>query len=172
MDLEAALRDTEAALAAARDRLRSATEEVEALETEQRGLMLAVARHRGVAAPSVVPDSEQERWKDMTRAVAVETMLGRQNEPIGPADLARLLVAAGRTNDTASYVAATLDYLKRRNRVTRVGYGQWILVERLEDDQSSVFPDEEADKDAQPNGSKPATLTGVRRGPSAGFPGA
>src|SRR5688572_7331922 len=131
MDLEAALRDTEAALAAAHDRLRSATEDVEALETEHRGLMLAVARHRGVAAPSVVPDSEQDRWKDMTRAVAVETMLGRQTGPVGPAELARLLKAAGRRNDTASNVAATLDYLKQRNRVTRVGYGQWILIERL-----------------------------------------
>jgi hypothetical protein len=159
MDLEAALRETEAALDAARVRQRLANEEVEALEMEHKGLTLAVARRRGLHPPPVVSESEQEsglalNWEALTRTAAVETMLGRQDQFVGPADLSRLLVAAGRKNDTPNYVAATLEHLKQRNRAVRVGYGKW----KLADDNKLELAD-----DAQPNGSEPAADTEVRR---------
>jgi hypothetical protein len=167
MDLGAALRETEAALEAARVRQRLANEEVEALEMEHKGLTLAVARRRGLPPPPVVSESEQKNrqalnWEAMTRTAAVEMMLGRQDQSVGPAELSRLLVTVGRKNDTPNYVAATLEHLKQRNRAVRVGYGKW----KLADDGKLEFAD-----DGQPNGSEPAADTEIRRyGPSGRFP--
>lgn len=132
MDLKTALRDTELALAQARDRLRQATEEVDSLEAEYRGLTLAVARHTGMPPPSVVPVSEQENWKAMTRAAAVERMLAREGRQVGPAELTQLLVAAGRSEEKPQYVASTLDRLKKRNRVLNPSHGKWMLADGVQ----------------------------------------
>jgi hypothetical protein len=154
VNLETALRNTEAALEAAREKLREAAELVESLEIEQRGLKLALARHQGPTASSVIPAPEQENWQAMTRAAAVETMLRRQNRAMGPTELSTLLVAAGRENDNPNYIAATLGHLKQRQRVRNIGHGKWVLAEG-----------------AQPSGSEPAANAAMRRyGASGGFP--
>jgi hypothetical protein len=132
VDLEAALRETEAALESAQERLRLAFEEVDSLEAEHKGLMLAVARRRGEQSPSGPPKSQQDPWKAMTRAVAVQKMLSRENRPLGPAELSRLLVAAGRPADSAHKVAATLDYLKKKKRVLNPSHGKWVPTDGIQ----------------------------------------
>ncbi|MGH8823521.1 MAG: hypothetical protein ACRDVN_03470 [Jiangellaceae bacterium] len=145
MELQAALRRTEEMLAAAREALRLAAEEVESLEVEHRGLTLAVARHRGDSPPPMVGESEQATWLGMTRADAVEAMLTKEDRPIGPAELSRLLVAKGRRNDKPNYVAAALDYLKRRGRVESLGVGQWVPKTRVHPNGQRPTPDDLAE---------------------------
>jgi hypothetical protein len=140
MDLETALRNTELALAQARDRLRQATEDVESLEAEYRGLTLAVARHRGMPPPSAVPVSEQQDWQAMTRAAAVEKMLAREGRQVGPAELTRLLIAAGRSQEEPHYIASTLDFLKKRHRVLNPSRGKWMLADGVQPNGSGPSP--------------------------------
>ena len=106
-------------------RLHTAEAEVASLDTEIKGLELALARHNGGPTP-VGPDPvEIRKWKKMARTDAITRIMEEKGEPMSPREITDALLSVGRT-DQRNPVAAALQYLKREQRIHWIGRGQWI----------------------------------------------
>ncbi len=96
------------------------------LEAEIHGLTLSVARREGKPPPDPTElDAESPAWATMPRTDAIVDALLEADSPTGPAGIAKLLISHGRTDDRAA-VAASLNYLKSKDRVHSQGYGKWV----------------------------------------------
>lgn len=128
--LDAALAETTAIIEEKRATLRELTDEIELLETERKGLELAIRRRLG--RPAVEPTSPTTpapvAWTKITRLDAVERVLAQTDRPMSPSEIAARLSALGRQGDTGNYVAAALSHLKRKGLVRKERRGEWIIT--------------------------------------------
>lgn len=139
MKLDEALRKTGEALARAEEKLEQQLMVVADLQTEKRGLELAVQRYdagpEGTRAPGPdearVPDEgtsdpHQDRdWTSAPRTTAIAWALADLGSPAAPHEIATLLREKGRTGDDAANVGSTLQHLSHSGRAYKVAYGQW-----------------------------------------------
>lgn len=130
VNIEAALQEAEAELTEAR----KAVERIPQLETEVRGLRLALARQRGEPTLSfsvLVQDEAEDRepnWLTMSRAKAILRLLADSKVPMSPAELSERMAEHGRPNDSPHYVSAVLARLKKTKKVRSLGYGKWVIT--------------------------------------------
>lgn len=125
IDLSTALELARSEREQAISRLHEAEAEVESLDSEIKGLELALARHNGVPTSPVPPPAEARKWNRLARTDAITRVLEESGEPMSPKEITDILHAVGRT-DKRKLVAAAIQYLKRENRVHSIGYGQWV----------------------------------------------
>lgn len=132
MNLEEALANAEAELAAAERALGRAQETVEALRIEKRGLEYALARHQQRDRPADVSRIERAvvagmnmALDTMARTAAIEKVLEDSDVPLSPTEVTNRLHAAGRDDDP-HHVSAALAYLNSKGRVASRGRGQWV----------------------------------------------
>jgi hypothetical protein len=132
MDIEAALADNEAALAAAEQELAELTERIDALRLEKRGLELFVARHRGDQPREAGWDGIKTKpvhpWVPLARTDAILEALETVAEPLSPGAITDMLTEKGRTGDTPKNVSAALSYLQTQDKVRSLGRGRWVLA--------------------------------------------
>ncbi len=64
----------------------------------------------------------------MSRVDAIVAVLRQAGGSMSPAEIGQALVAAGRAEDTRQTLTASLDYLRKQQRVVRVGRGQYAAA--------------------------------------------
>jgi len=124
--LRTALDETDEALRVARAERDRILAEIETLESERRGLDLAIARRNGSSEQT----DDSGHWRRLNRTDAVVAVLNESDESLGPAEITERLIRHGR-DDKRDSVAAALAYLKRTGRVSHIGTAAWTLP-RLE----------------------------------------
>ncbi|QBI21041.1 hypothetical protein ER308_16655 [Egibacter rhizosphaerae] len=64
----------------------------------------------------------------MSRVDAIVAVLRHAGAPMSPTEIGRALVAAGRAEDSRQTLTASLDYLRKQERIVRVGRGQYAVA--------------------------------------------
>ena len=62
-----------------------------------------------------------------SRVDAIVAVLRQAGGPLSPSEIDRALVAAGRPEDFRQAITASLDYLRKQDRVVRVGRGRYAV---------------------------------------------
>ena len=63
-----------------------------------------------------------------SRVDAIVAVLRQGGAPLSPTEIGRALVAAGRPEDSRQAITASLDYLRKQDRVVRVGRGRYAVA--------------------------------------------
>ncbi len=129
--LSEALGDCEAALARAVHQRDELDRTIQQLESEKRGLKLALERHQRIAGDSVTltfnTKTTMNGWKRMSRPDAVVSLLREIHKPASAHEIAERLAEHGRS-DPPKFVSAALSTLKARGAVTNPIRGKWSLA--------------------------------------------
>ncbi len=64
----------------------------------------------------------------LSRVDAIVAVLREAAAPLSPAQIGEALVAAGRPEDSRQTITASLDYLRKQDRVVRVGRGRYAAA--------------------------------------------
>ena len=137
LDLHSALEDVRQELASSQARLEKLSAYIESLKVEERGLELALSRHNGQLSEETPSVGDAAKWKGMARTDAILAVLTQAEEPMGPAEIARVLHDRGR-DDPRDHVAAALAYLKRKGRVDHGDVGEWSVGLEASDEESRL----------------------------------
>ena len=62
-----------------------------------------------------------------SRVDAIVAVLRQAAAPLSPTEIGRALVAAGRPEDSRQAITASLDYLRKQDRVVRVARGRYAV---------------------------------------------
>jgi len=126
VDIRTALELAQSEREKALTRYHEAEADLDSLDTEIRGLELALVRHNGAPAVEAPPPAEARKWAALTRTDAITRVLDEEGGPMSPKEITDALLARGRS-DKRKLVAAAIQYLKREGRVHSIGYGEWVL---------------------------------------------
>jgi hypothetical protein len=117
---------------------------LERLNTEYRGLEVAVARRGGMEAAT----EEGDDWTTLSRPEAVVRALMESPVPLGPNEIAHVLAGHGREGDRPKGVSVALMRLRKRGEVRQVERGSWMAgaegrdLFSDEDESGEVIPEE------------------------------
>ena len=64
----------------------------------------------------------------LSRVDAIVAVLREAAGPLSPTEIGRALVAAGRPEDSRQAITASLDYLRKQDRIVRVGRGRYTAA--------------------------------------------
>jgi hypothetical protein len=120
------------------------------VETELRGLRMAIERHTAATRGTVVVGAELRAPGELARTDAIMMVLRKAERPLNPSEVVEALHDLGR-DDEYNAVSAALAHLARTDRAYSASRGQWRAGPKSEQvgDPRDQGATGEADPDAK-----------------------